>query len=287
MRAAIGLLLMLMTAMVAAAGPTVLEVIDLRYRNAQEILPVLQPFVGSEGSISALGNQLVVRATPQNLAELRKVLDRIDRQPRRLMITVARDVDLDRQRSGAEVRGSIGGPEASVTLPGKSGDSPPGAVVGNGRAEARVYSSRSAGAERGGQRVQVLEGNSAFVALGQSAPVSTRRYVQTPQGPRVVESTQYRDAVTGFTARPRVNGDQVTVEIAGQRDQFTNPNTGATDIQRVDTVVSGRLGEWIELGGATGAAEFEQDGVTWRSSEAARDTRRWYLKVEVIGATGD
>jgi type II secretory pathway component GspD/PulD (secretin) len=262
----------------AAAQQSVLEVIDLKYRNAQEVLPILQPFVSKDGSISALNNQLIVRTSPQNLAELRKILDGIDKRPRRLVITVSQDVDLSAKKSGASVSGTIGNDNASVTLPRKPGGGGQGASVSGGGAEARVYNSQSAGAERGGQTVQVLEGNTAFIRVGQSVPITSRQRV----GPVVTESTQFRDATSGFYARPRTNGNQVTIEITGNRDQFTNPATGAANIQRFDTVVSGRLGEWIELGGSTQSREFDENGVTYRSSQARRDERRLYLKVEEL-----
>lgn len=262
----------------AVAQQSVLEVIDLKYRNAQEVLPILQPFVSKDGSISALNNQLIVRTSPQNLAELRKILDSIDKRPRRLMITVSQDVDLSVKKSGASVSGTIGNDNASVTLPRKPGGGEQGASVSGDSAQARVYNSQSAGAERGGQTVQVLEGNTAFIRVGQSVPITSRQRV----GPVVTESTQFRDATSGFYARPRTNGNQVTIEITGNRDQFTNPATGAANIQRFDTVVSGRLGEWIELGGSTQSRERDETGAVYRSSEARRDERRLYLKVEEL-----
>jgi len=262
----------------AAAQQSVLEVIDLKYRNAQEVLPILQPFVSRDGSISALNNQLIVRTSPQNLAELRKILDSIDKRPRRLIITVSQDVDLSAKKSGASVSGTIGNDNASVTVPRKPGGGGQGASVSSDGAQARVYNSQSAGAERGGQTVQVLEGNTAFIRVGQSVPITNRQRV----GPVVTESTQFRDATSGFYARPRTNGNQVTIEITGNRDQFTDPATGAANIQRFDTVVSGRLGEWIELGGSTQSRQFDESGTVYRSSEARRDERRLYLKVEEL-----
>jgi len=265
------LCVMLLGSALALAQTTVLEVIDLKYRNAQEVLPVLQPFVARTGSISALNNQLIVRTTPQNLAELRKILDGIDRRPRRLMITVSQDVDLASLDRGASLTGTIAGENAAITLPG-----------GTGQAKARVYSSQSAGAQRGGQTVQVLEGNAAFIRVGESAPITTRQVIQTPLGPRAVESTQLREANSGFYARPRTNGDRVTVEISAGREQFTNSGTGATDVRRVATVVSGRLGEWIDLGGSSQSGVRDESGTVFRSSDAARDRRRTYLMVEEV-----
>lgn len=48
-----------------AAHPegTALEVLDLAYRKAGGVLPVLQPLVEGGGLVSALGNQLAIRAT--------------------------------------------------------------------------------------------------------------------------------------------------------------------------------------------------------------------------------
>ncbi len=64
------------------------EVIELNYRMAQDVLPVVQSVLGSEGRASAYGNQLIVNASPEKISELRSVLDSIDTQPRRLLITV-------------------------------------------------------------------------------------------------------------------------------------------------------------------------------------------------------
>src|SRR5688572_17954799 len=88
-------------------GQMVLEVIPLKYRTAEEIIPILQPMLAREGSVSGLRGQLVVRTTPANLEELRRILASVDVAPRRLQITVAQDVGSDSQRRGAEVSGSL------------------------------------------------------------------------------------------------------------------------------------------------------------------------------------
>ena len=57
----------------ALSQATVLEVIPLRYRTAQEIIPVIQPLLSREGSISGMQSQLIVRTTPANLEEIKRV----------------------------------------------------------------------------------------------------------------------------------------------------------------------------------------------------------------------
>jgi len=72
------------------------------------------------------------------------------------------------------------------------------------------------------QTLQLLEGNSAFVRTGQSAPVPQRQVLRTIVNgqivERVIDSVEYRDVMTGFYALPRLAGDRVTLEISPQRD---------------------------------------------------------------------
>jgi hypothetical protein len=53
-------------------------------------------------------------------------------------------------------------------------------------------------------------------------------------------------------------------------------------VQGVVTTVSGRLGEWIEIGGIGREASAEQSALLGRSSTAARDSRRVLIKVEEV-----
>jgi hypothetical protein len=92
--------------------------------------------------------------------------------------------------------------------------------------------------------------------------------------------TQYRDVDSGFYVTPRVSGDRVTLEISSANDRVVNPATGASSIQRVQTVVSGRLGEWIEIGGTSEQRTRDESVILGRSSDAGRDYRRVLLKVE-------
>lgn len=47
-----------------------LEVIPLKYRTAEQVIPIILPMLAREGGVSGLQNQLVVRTTPANLEEI-------------------------------------------------------------------------------------------------------------------------------------------------------------------------------------------------------------------------
>ena len=69
-----------------------LEMIQLNYRTAEELIPILQPLVSGGGSLTGVSDQLIVKTTPDNLAEIKHILAGIDKAARRLMITVKQDI---------------------------------------------------------------------------------------------------------------------------------------------------------------------------------------------------
>jgi hypothetical protein len=269
-----------------AAEKQVLEVIPLGYRQAEDVIPMLRPLLAPGGTLTGMKNQLVVRTTPSNLAELKQVLATVDAAPRRLTISVRQTSGMDVSRDAASVQGSVGVDDnARVTLPGRRGAAgDPGVSVQSGRTriEGNVVSSQSARNDQVTQTVQVLEGNPAFIRKGQSAVVPSTQVIETPTGRHIIQGGQTVQADTGFYVTPRVNGERVTLEIGTSRERLRNPATGAVSGQQVSTVVSGRLGEWIEIGGTTQSMERDQGEILGRSRDARRDDSRVLLKVDEV-----
>jgi len=85
-----------------------------------------------------------------------------------------------------------------------------------------------------------------------------------------------------FHAVPRVVGDIVTLEISPQFDTQARGAPGSANIQHLSTTASGRLGEWIELGGSAQEGSERERGYTSYGAGSQRDSRRVWLKVEEI-----
>ena len=261
-----------------------LEVITLKYRTAQDVLPIVQPFVNQAGgTVTGTQNRLIVRTTRANLDEVRRILAGIDTLPRRLLVTVKQDAGLSAIQRSAELSGNATVGKAQIVVP-PTGRNGRGLVVerqqsGNS-VRAQVQGSESRGNENNIQQLQVLEGNEAFIQVGQSVSVPQQTIIQTPQGTQVVQNTQYRDVATGFYVKPRVSGEQVMLEVSPQRERI-GPD-GSVDTQRVATTVSGRLGEWMELGGIDQSRMQQNSGIASRDSERNSDQRKIYIKVEEI-----
>jgi type II secretory pathway component GspD/PulD (secretin) len=277
-----------LTAAAVRAQDLPLEVIQLKYRTADQVIPILQPLLNRQGTISGMQNNLIVRTTPQNLAEIRRILETIDAMPRRLMITVRQDADVNRSLDAAGVSGTISTGNARVVVPGSGGDRGGNAEIrrGDDNLRARVLSTQSLDNDRNTQQVQVLEGNSAFINAGQSIPVPSRSVVRTMVNGRLVEqvvdNVQYRDAVTGFYVLPRLSGDRVTLEVSPQRDTLGNQGPGSVNIQRASTTVSGQLGEWIELGGIVSGGSSEERANISRTVRVGGDNRRILVRVDEV-----
>jgi hypothetical protein len=236
--------LLLGLAATAVFAQAALEVIQLRHRTADQVIPVLQPLLEPGGALSGQYSQLIVRTSPANLAQIRAVLDSIDRPPRRLMVSVRFDRSEDAARSGVQADARI---------------SNRGAAVG-----VRAADSNAVADERIDQRVQVLEGGQASFSTG--------------------ESRIYGEAASGFVVVPRVSGSEVLLEIMTQQEAFAAGRhpAGAIRGQQASSSVSGRLGEWIELGGASGSSTRAGNSLLSANARSATETRRVWVKVEEL-----
>lgn len=240
-----------------------LEIIELKGRSVEQVLPSLRPLLEPGATLSGMNNQLFLRASPRNRAEIKQALAAIDRPARQLVIRVSQRRDEEASERGAAASGQI--------------------VLGSTRrsgGEARVWDNRSVRRDSGGQMVRVLEGSQAFIQVGHALPVPMRQAVFGPGGAVISETVVYRDIGQGFHAVPRLNGERVTLEISQQAD--SPGSRGRIDSQRLTTTVAGRLGEWLELGGSGRQAAGQQGGGFSASTSEVRDQRSIWLKVEEV-----
>ena len=259
------------------------EIIELRHRTVEDVLPVLQPLLEPGGALSGMSGQLIVRASEGNLAELKKVLAVIDRPPRQLVIHVSQSRGMDSRRQGYGVSGNVEIGD-NVRIAGSGAPTPGDAGVqvrqGGSSVEVQGGDVRRSGEERTDQFVRVLDGGEAFIRIGRSLAVPFRRVTAGPGGMTVTDGVVYRDIGQGFHAVPRLAGDRVTVEISPQFDSPGGRGSGDVETQRLTTTVTGRLGEWIELGGSSQQAQGTEARMTGMASGEMRDTRGVWLRVE-------
>lgn len=260
----LALLVLAALAVSAAATAQDLDVIELRYRLAEEVIPVVQPLLSAGGVLTGTDRMLFVRTTPANLEQIRQAVAVLDRRPRQVSITVGQGTAAAAQ--AAEVRGaaSVGSGDLRAGV-----NAPPGA--GTGVAVGASGSTRRDDI-RNVSTVRVLEGTETWIAIGQVVPLRAAQVVPGPRGVHGAPYVEYRDVSTGFYATVRLGGDLATLEIS-PRQQRLQPTAHGPGIATAGstTTVSGRLGEWIPLGAVSEASAGGGSGLlVWgrRSSES-------------------
>jgi len=286
----VSLLRALLTALLVAAGACaqaqeemVMEVIPLRHALVSDVVPVLEPLVTPGGTVTGMNNQLIIKSTPGNIEQLKGVLASIDRTPRQLRITVRQDVadSLEARQDAISATGRAGDVRARLPDAGRGG-----ATVGIGTEDAsvqyRTYSTRGSSDSYNSHFVTALEGQPAWIQTGESLPVPTRDVYVGPGGTSVQDSIQYQDANRGFYVVPRVSGSQVTLDIAPQLDRFDQRGEYTIDRQQAQTQVSGRLGEWIRVGGSNEGFERADNVNLTSTRQRGGETRGIWVKVEEV-----
>jgi len=266
--------------LVLAVAPVVqaesLETIPLHYRTAEDLLPILQPLVPQGSVITGTGDVLFVRADAATLTQLREAVASLDRAPRQLLITVGQVTNT--QDSGTSVRGSgtIGSGDVQVGVNRPPAPSAGGQVI--------VRSGTASNDIRNVSSVQALEGYETYVSLGQSRPFTSTTVTDGAHYPPVVsQSTGFRDVQTGFYATPRVSGDRVTLEISSRQQRLTGEGRNApVTTGSVGTTVTGKLGEWLQIGGSTDRSGGSSSGlVTWGTRSDLTQYSAW-VKVDEV-----
>ena len=250
-----------------------LEIIEVKGRPVEQIIPIIKPFISSDGSVAGMNNQLIIRTSVENLAEIRRILEQIDRPPRRLMITVR--------------QGRISAPEAQelsadiMALTGRQGR----LATGNPDKD-KVVRLSGMHAEAGSRddlshRVQTLEDRPTFIATGRRPRLNRSQFYYGGPFVQYGGEIDYLEAVSGFYARVRLSGDRVQIDISPRMERSAAEGA-EIDGQQTGTTVSGALGEWIAVGGISGTGFREHTGIGYSGSTRSSLRRDIFLRVDPL-----
>jgi len=250
------------------------EVIPLQHRTAEQLIPTLRPLVAPGGALTGMQSSLIVRSTRANIEEIKRVVAALDKAPRRLLISVRQDDGGAAERRSISAGGTVSGSQGSVSV---GRDAPGGSGV-----SARVLDSSRTADDRVVQQVQALEGSPAHISVGSSRPLPVGSTTIGPGGTVVSQGVVYEDASTGFTVVPRLSGDRVTLEINPRRESLNRAPAGGVSGRQIITSASGRLGEWIELGGVSQTSARDSRGILSRDTATHTSSGSVWVKVDEI-----
>lgn len=242
-----GLLLVLLAGLASAAQ---IEVIELRHRLAEELVPTLSAVADEDTVVRAAGSRLIVRGSPAAIDRIRELARTLDSATPSLRISV-------RRVSGAETgRGGIGADRKGL----------------------EVHSSRSAEDGRLVQTVTVMAGSPAFIDTGRSVPITDRIVILGTNGAGYAERQRYQHRPEGFYATARLIDGRAVIDISVADSR--GDADGAIRHHRIVNTVSGRLGEWLPIGVVQEDAAREGSDVIYSTRSAQSERQQIEIRVE-------
>jgi hypothetical protein len=245
-----------------------LEIIDLDYRLADDLLPILQPLVEPGGVLTGTDDVLFLRASPANVAQIRAAVATLDRAPRQLLITVGQGNVRDLDAARVEGAVTVGGDDVQIGVNRPPSDESGAQVQARARRQKADLDNVSS--------IRVLEGTETWIAAGRSVPL-TETWVR-PDGV-IQQSTTWRDVDTGFYATARVSEDRVILEISSRQQRY-QPAARQVATQGATTTVTAPLGEWFQLGAVAQSGTTSTDGLLVWSRRADSSQYSVWIKVE-------
>ncbi len=237
--------------------------IQLNSRQAEDVIPLIQPFLHPEGVITGEGYKILLKTSDKNYRDLLQFVAELDVSLRqlRVSVTVDRELALTENRALSTTTSKTGSANILTNSTSK--------LYGTGRRDKSDLT----------QQVQVLEGKWANVNTGESVPVGQR--TRNPDG-TITESVSYKSITSGFQVLPRINGEQVNLFILPQLNSKSKEGGGRVQTRSAETTVTGKLNQWILIGG-TAEVVINQPGSRIYATERRKESHNQiFVKVEVI-----
>ncbi len=271
--------LVLALLLVSGAQASSLTTISLKSRPAEEIIPVVEPMLAPGEVITGRGFKIFLRASEATEEQVREMIDALDVAAKMLRISVfqgsARDLETLAVSGSLEIESgnaSIGIGTAQTGSAGSIG-------VGSANARAGVDMSASSTRAAGGpvHQLRVAEGSEGFIETGEQIPYFTGAG-RNRQG----TTLQFQDVTTGFYVMPRVNGDRVTLRINPFKRSLSGDQSGSIAVQQANTTITGPLGEWLQLGGASEQFQRSESGIVSRSSASGSTENSIWIRADLL-----
>lgn len=252
---------------------TEFKIFTLQHRFASDLLPFVEPMIGPDGSANGIDNQLIIRAQPERMQEIEALVAKMDAARINRKITVSTSNNIQSQNERVEATGST---KVGKVVVGNNTRMPNSTRPDNSRIDVERNSRNTQ--QNSNQFINVLDGERAFIRVGQLVPFTqewltiTRRYVQ------VDRFTDWREITMGFAVRPRTIGNEVELEITPRIARLNNQ--GFIDFEELTTVIRTSLGSWVDIGGTMQNNDEVSRKILGRQSASSQQSNNLSVKVD-------
>ena len=270
-------LLALSLLLLSAAQAASITTIQLQNRPAEEVIAIIKPLLGPGEVITASGFKLFLRASPASVEQVRDIVDALDIAAKMLQISVFQGSERDLKTVTISGNLRIESAEANVGVGvdvGSSDKQGTGNIAydsGNVSGDINANSSQTSKASNPLHQLRVTEGTEGFIQTGNQVVYSSYN-----------NGTEFMDVTTGFYVLPRIRGSGVTLKVRSFKNSQSDTRAGSIETQSANTTISGRLGEWLPLGGVSEQFKRSQSGIGSSSSSEGSNKSSIWIRADLI-----
>lgn len=247
-------LLLLFSGTIAAAPEA--RSYQMGQRSAEDVAQQIRElYPDGQISITARGQQMVVRGEPDVLDEVGMLVETMDVAPAQMRITVRSRNNVDAKSGGAGV--SANNNQVSIN------------------AERKVTTTR-----RHQERTLVVQdGQSAHITSGRvrTVPVAIRG------GRNPAAFLGQVETRSGFLVSPQVISDQaIELNIVSFEEDPEGGNIPGYETEALVTIRRVEPGEWVELGSTRQRRAGEQSGIVYQTGGNRQQNQTFEVRVEVL-----
>jgi len=235
-----GLLTLILFSLNALAA-TEFKIIDLQHHFAEDILPIIQPLVGNDGTVIGMQNHLIIRASQEKIIEIEKIISTFDVERQNLKITISYQNNLQTNNNNVFVSGRKRLGNVTIGANKYPRDSAEDIQLD-------IENNQSSTRNDSNQFINVLDGERAFILIGHSVPYTQEWVTLTRRYASIKQTTEFVNINTGFSIKPHNINDQIELEVTPRISQL-NQNK-YIDFEELSTIIRVNRGEWLDLSGA-------------------------------------
>jgi len=279
-------LLLSLGLLVAAAWADSIETLQLKNRPAEEIIPIIKPMLGTADSVTGQGFQIFVRTTPQNLEQIKQMVNKLDIAAKLLQISVFQGNDRDLRALSMEGSVQYQDSNANVNI-GSTGNTSRGGDVHlstrGGSATSHTLSTRGRLSDNPIHTLRVTEGTQGYIETGESIPYFSAGggWFSGRRG-FIGGDVVYKDVTTGFYVLPRIHGEQVILDVSPFKQSQSKTRGGDINTQSASTQITGKIGQWLAIGGTTEQVQRSSSSIGTSHSTQSRNNESIWIKADMV-----
>ncbi|WP_143738691.1 nodulation protein NolW [Methylobacillus rhizosphaerae] len=219
------------------------RMIPLQHRFPQDILLAIQQVVGPEGSVSTMDYHLVVRATPEDMAVVEALVERLDAIQRNMYITISHEEH---------------SPGMGVTENDTVNDVDVSQVAEKDEIGSAPIESHSMDIHKSERFLTVQDGEQIFICVNEQTTLNPQWEELMTQYLTEEQTVALDKFATGFAVRFRYIGNEIEVEVTPRIVRQYDDHD--IDFEHLSSVVRVGRGQWLDI-----------NAVMWNHDQMSRE----------------